>query len=166
MDDVIADEMSERLSKFHADCQLALQKLIANQEMWADAYASGIELPYDAFRGTTYANVAQHHYVPSGEDGTSEWQLDEDETVKQFARIVKWARKNGYPIEKKYTDDEFSIDVDTENELIGRVHFYSTRQVVCKKVVTGTKVVEAVPAHEEEEVEWVCDKIAFMNVPT
>ena len=38
------------------------------------------------------------------------------------------------------------------------------RSEVCRKVVTGTKVILAVPEHEVEEFHWVCDEPLLAEV--
>jgi len=37
------------------------------------------------------------------------------------------------------------------------LHVNAARSTVCRRVVTGTKVIPARPEHTVEEVEWVCE---------
>jgi hypothetical protein len=153
-----ANSPDMELVKYDRDCREGLEKLIKNQNFWREVLAEGIEIPYGASRstGNAYVNVAKYHNT-ADEDGS--YPLDEEATIKEFARVVQWARREGYKVEKKYTDDEFKVILSETS--IGRVEFYSTRQVVCKKVVTG---VEIVPETTKEVYEYQCDKIAFLNV--
>ena len=39
------------------------------------------------------------------------------------------------------------------------------RETVCRKIVKGKKMVEAQPAREVEDVEWVCDEPILADAP-
>lgn len=159
----VNDELLDKLSRFDERCSTHMQTLIAHQEFWREAMRRGIEVPWDATSGTShYVNIAQHLY----NEESHESELDVAGTQKQFARIVKWARANGWKVEKNYTDDEFNIKITGINSAVDHMEFYSTRQVVCKKVQTGTKHVPTVEAHDEPVYEYVCDKVAFLSVDT
>lgn len=159
MDTAVVDE---RVSSFEAKCEKQIKTLIAHQEFWREALSRGIEIPYDAYYGTShYANIAQHLEYDSELESSP---LDVEATQKQIARIIRWARSNGWSVEKKYNDDEFTVRIEGIHEPICYMEFFSTRQVVCKKVQTGTKTVEAVEAHEEPVYEYVCDKVAFLSI--
>lgn len=148
----------EKLSKFDERCRKHLAEVITHQDFWREAMKRDIAVPWDAYYGTShYANMAQ--YLDETDD-EGNYPLDVEETKRQFARVVKWARENGWEITKTYKDDEFTIRVDGIPH-IRYMHFYSTRQVVCKKIQTGTKHIEA---HEEPIFEYQCDKVAFLNV--
>jgi len=156
-------ETAEKLDRFDEKCVARMNEIRAHQEFWREAIEQGIDIPWDATYGTShYANMAQHL---DEKDNEGQYPLDPKATQIQFARVVKWARRKGWKVEKKYKDEEFTIRV-TEIPEIRYMEFYSTRQVTCRKVQTGTKMVEAVDAHEEPVYEYVCDKVAFLNVAT
>ena len=155
--------LDERLERFDTKCVDRMNDIRAHQEFWREAIEHGIETPWDATYGTShYANLAQHLDT---QDDEGQYPLDIEETQRQFARVVKWARKRGWEIEKKYKDDEFTIRVEGIPG-VKYMEFYSTRQVTCKKVQTGTKHVDAVEAHDEPVFEYQCDKVAFLSVAT
>ncbi len=66
-----------------------------------------------------------------------------------IARVgVRW--------EKSATDDYFYLRVAFSGG-----HYYDvnvSREAVCRKVVTGTRIEPAVPEREVEEFHWVCDE--------
>lgn len=153
------DERLENLRRLDEKAAEHDREVALRREFWRNALMAGCDIPYDAFRGGQYHNIAQHH---SNED-SGEWELDEEATVKEIAKYVQFSRKRGYKVEKKYTDDDFNVYIEVP-EVEGKFNLYTTRKVVCKRVVVGTEVVPAVPEHEKELVEWQCDKIAFLNV--
>lgn len=153
------DERNYMTTEFNRKCVDEVKRIMDVQHVWADALAYGVEIPYDAYRGATYHNLAQYGSDPE----THEWILDDAKTVKEFAKVVKWAKDRGYKVEKKYTEDDFNLYIETP---VGSFNFYSTRKVVCKKIVTGTKVVPAQPEKIEDVTEWVCEKVAFLAVDT
>lgn len=64
---------------------------------------------------------------------------------------------------KDYTSDNFfTLDKNFGGGV--HLHVYTEREAVCRKVVTGTRIVDAepakpaVPAHEEPIEEWICDE--------
>jgi len=145
----------EELRNFDERCTRKLQDLLEIQQVWKDALSAGVQIPYDAYCGGKYENLAQGGYV----DG--EYKLDEEATLKEIAKVVQWAADRHYSVEKKMDDDYFEVFVHTP---AGTFEFRTTRQVTCKKVVVGTEVV---PAQEEkvvEKFEWVCEKIAFLSI--
>ena len=63
--------------------------------------------------------------------------------------------------EKSFKNSEVEFTVKISDDF--RIRFYSTRRdLVCRKVVTGTKhvpeYVRTVPEHDEETYEWICDE--------
>lgn len=69
--------------------------------------------------------------------------------VKQIVRTLK-------PVEKKYSGGSLEL-----RRKFGTIpfHMYVNREVVCKQVKTGNKIVHAahyIPERVEDEVEWVC----------
>ena len=148
------DTKADKVEELKEKCQKHLQKTIAIQAIWIDAAAHDIEIPWDAASGGNYVNVA----VFEEDEETGNPELNEDKTKVEFAKIIKWARSKGYEVEKKYDDDTFNLWIDPKDDLVWKLNFYSTRQVVCTKRVVGTKVV---PAKVQEIVEWDCEKIAF-----
>jgi hypothetical protein len=149
----------DKLSEFDDRCSKVLQTLTENQRLWRDALEYGVELPYGATSDASkrmYNNLAAHFDY---DEETKTMPLDVQETQRRFARVIRWAKKRGYTIEKKYDDNEFKVIVTTPDDRV--IDFYSTRQVVCKQVQTGTKVIpeQVVPVYE-----YQCDKVAFLSV--
>jgi len=73
------------------------------------------------------------------------------EQVSQIARVGKW--------EKDVTDRWFYLRRRFNDDLVFEVNV--EREMICKKVVKGTRVVPARPAEPEkvvEDFEWVCDE--------
>ncbi len=153
------DERVENLRRLEEKIATHDEQVALRRGFWRNALMAGCDIPYDAYRGSQYHNIAQHHY----NDESGEYELDEKETVKEIAKYVQFSRKHGYKVEKKYTDDDFNVYIEIPG-VEGKFNLYTTRKVVCKRVVVGTEVVAAVPEHEKEVVEWQCDKIAFLNV--
>jgi hypothetical protein len=77
--------------------------------------------------------------------------LSSRESLAALARIGGWT--------KNYSDNYFTLRREFSGEV--QLDVYTERDSVCRKVVTGTRVVPAQPATEErvEDVfEWVCDE--------
>lgn len=158
METTITDIDAE-LANYDKKCREHFKALVGWQDFWRDALKEGIEIPYDAHGSVwnRYVNIAQHTL----NDETGKYELDVDATQKMFARIIRWARKNGWTVKKGYKDDEFTVSVTDIPDPVSNVQFYSTRQVVCERVQVGTKHVEA---HDEPVYEYLCDKVAFLTV--
>jgi len=157
MDETIA---SEAVVSFDEACRDGLATLVKSQQFWRDALEHGVEIPYDAAtdaRAYKWINLAK--LSDEMDEESKAYPLDVEATQREFAKVVQWARKRGYRIEKKYDDDDFKIILN--DTPIGRVEFYSTRQVVCKRIQTGTKVI---PESVVPEYEYQCDKVAFLRV--
>ena len=74
-----------------------------------------------------------------------------EEVVAQ-ARAASWEKVwNGdwFYLRKEFGPD-LSLDVTAD------------RGVVCRKVVTGTRVIEAQPEREVESYDWICDDASLM----
>lgn len=85
--------------------------------------------------------------VPSSQ--TYNVYVNSREELARIARATTW--------QKVYVGNFFIL-----RKMFGGIQLdvYTDRELVCKPVVTGKKIVEAVPAqpeHEEDIVEWVCE---------
>lgn len=69
------------------------------------------------------------------------------ETMARYARLTSWA--------KRYLDAWFCLVKEFSGGVTLELNI--ERGHVCRRVVTGTKVVPAQPEQVVEEVEWVCD---------
>lgn len=72
------------------------------------------------------------------------------EELAAIARVGSWS--------KQYDDSFFNIVKDFGNGI--ELQVYTDRANICRRVVTGQRIVEAVPAQPErieDIVEWVCD---------
>lgn len=75
--------------------------------------------------------------------------------LKQMARIGGW--------QKVYEGQFFTL----RRHFSGgqKLDIYTNREAICRKVVTGTRVVPAQPAveeHTEDVEEWVCDDVSLL----
>ena len=144
---------------------------------------AGLNLPYtpdSTYISVDFKNPVYEDYkkpVPT-DDNPDAWEycwdttVDEDKIVEYLSKVAKFARSQGYKVEKDY-DSNFSIkvtlpgaaddahDSDIDREVV--INYYCDREAVCVKKVVGTKVVPAYtqPERIEEIVEWDCVKIAF-----
>jgi hypothetical protein len=153
------DELLENLQKFEEKVAEYEADVALRRAFWRNALMAGCDIPYDAFRGSQYHSIGQTKF----NEESREYELDEEATVKEIAKYVQFARTRGYKVEKKYTEDDFNVYIEVPG-VRGKFNLYTTRKVVCKRVVVGTEIVPAVPEQEKEIVEWQCDKIAFLNV--
>ncbi len=83
---------------------------------------------------------------------------DDKATLAAIAKAGNW--------EKVWSDSWFSLKKAFGESLL--LEIYVDRSVVCRKVVTGTRVVPATPATEEREeevTEWVCDDVSLLGDP-
>ena len=93
-----------------------------------------------------------------------DWYLDSADSSKRRARLAYLAQRLG-KAEKQYSGDFFWLRHDFGPHV--RIEAASERDVVCERVVTGTRLVPAqeaytmpaLPEHEEEIVEWKCAPI-------
>ena len=141
--------------------------------------AAGLKLPYTP--DTTYISVDfstpvypdNKKPVEVTEDNTRGWEydwstnLDTEAILDYLKKVVKFARKQGYAVEKDYSHN-FTVQVTIPaDERKGHkdivLRYYCDRETVCTKKVVGTKVVPAavIPERIEEIVEWDCEKIAL-----
>lgn len=83
------------------------------------------------------------------------WQTSHLVGAQDKATLIAIARTPGIRWKKDWQGtDYFSLTVTFDG---GHVYdVYVPRQEVCEKVVTGTRVVPAQPAHEVEEFRWEC----------
>ena len=81
--------------------------------------------------------------------------LNHNSFVYSKAELAALAR-TGVRWEKDWNGDFFYLRVTFSGG-----HTYDVnvnREQVCRKIVTGTRIQAAVPAHEVEEFHWVCDE--------
>jgi len=182
----IVEEKSESLSKFNERLIAEMNKINLlsswSISLW-NATDGEVELPwspsYDSESITVHKPQPKKLVEKSWEPGefyeTTDYsaprEVDIEATNKLIAKIIKHARKCGYQVEKKYDGSTFRVTVVLLQ--VGEKRSYNdvtytynaNRQSVCEKVVTivhheaETKVIEA---HDEEVVEWNCEKISFM----
>ena len=74
------------------------------------------------------------------------------EEIAAHARVTSW--------EKVYNDTWFYLRKEFGTDL--SLDITVQRETVCRKVVTGTRVVPAKPEHEVEDIEWVCDDVSLL----
>jgi hypothetical protein len=110
---------------------------------------AGIKLPYFPFDTYVSANVYN--------DET--YELDVDATLDNLARIVQYGTDNAISVEKDY-GHSFQVRVKIADRVT--INYNAERDAVCTKKVVGTKVIPAQPERVEDEVEWECEKIAFL----
>lgn len=75
---------------------------------------------------------------------------EDKETVAAVARAMHGARKTYSDEGTAYLDKQFGNGV--------QLSVCFPRNLVCRKVVKGTKVIPAEPEKTIEDVEWVCDE--------
>jgi hypothetical protein len=107
-------------------------------------------------------------------------EVDEAKTVEYLARVIKYARRRKFNVEKDYSGDQFTVKVkvpmnglrvDADPNQYGNyviVNYYADRNAVCTAKVVGQKVVPAhtTPERVEDVVEWECAKLSFLGVDT
>lgn len=91
------------------------------------------------------------------------YNIDEAATIKEFARIVRWALAKKYAIEKDYEGAYFQINL-TVPGMRNPVNFYTDRNVMCKKVHVGTEIIPATPERIQDKYDWECEKLSFLGV--
>lgn len=100
--------------------------------------------------------LEQHPDVPQPKHVMINFFPDDREALAAIARAASWT--------KDYTDSWFSLRREFGGDLVFDVTI--ERQAICRKVATGTRIVEAkpaVPEHTEETFEWVCDDAALLS---
>lgn len=99
-----------------------------------------------------YLNVSIGAYEYGDYDETTYKHLPDTIKAKMagYARALK-------PCKKDFSGQSFAL---TRKFGILTVRIAAEREKVCRKIVTGTKVVPAytIPERIEEEAEWVCDE--------
>lgn len=76
---------------------------------------------------------------------------DTREEAIAIAKLASW--------KKDYNDRWFNLRRDFGEDLKLEINF--SREIVCRKVVTGTKVIPAKPAEIVETYEWACDDVSL-----
>lgn len=92
--------------------------------------------------------LEQHPEVPCPMVGGQNAFIATKAEMRALARVTSWR--------KEYVGSWFTLAKDFPGDVA--LHLNIERSTVCRKVVTGTKVVPARPEHEVEEFEWVCDE--------
>lgn len=146
---------------FVARCFKERDRIARMQMIWLDLLQSGLPYPEWEHDSTWFymRDVTQYVEISA--------EIDEEATVKMFARIVKWARARGYGIKKTYEDDKFQLIIDVGDKV--SFYFRAAREVMCERVVVGQKTVPARPEEPEQLVdvhEWRCEKLSFLGVET
>jgi len=134
-------------------------------------YSNGeIALPWSINYGDENITVDEPYRDENGDiDYDAGRIIDVDATKRKIAFITQFARSKSYAVTKKHTDDQFTVTVtlhqvgDEPSYKDIKFTYRASRQTVCKKVTKKMFVEEEiVPAHEEEVVEWECEKVSFM----
>ena len=73
--------------------------------------------------------------------------------IADHARATTW--------EKVYNDDWFYLRREFGCDL--SLDITTSRETVCRKVVTGKTLVPAKPEHEIDVVEWICDDVSLLK---
>ena len=126
---------------------------------------AGIELPYNG--DCTYNGVTVQEYDAT----TGDHIVDEDATVKILAKVIKYARKRGYKVEKNYNHNfEVRITISGRDDPAGWIQttYYAQRESVCTAKVVGQEVVPGYTEPEKvvDKIEWECSKLSFLGVDT
>ncbi len=98
-----------------------------------------------------------HPGVPAPRWVTMNVPIDTKEELAQIARLSSWG--------KDYSGSYFALRKKFAGELT--LDVYVERQKVCRKIITGMRMVPAEPAKPEREEaieEWVCDDAALLPV--
>lgn len=111
--------------------------------------------------------IEEHPELPIGEPeikldtwlfDDSKWDVDHLRTDSRTAKEKLQAAARALGIaQKNYIGDYFCV-TKKFGEFVS-MEFTVSRETVCKRVVTGTRIVPAVsrPERTEEVVEWICD---------
>lgn len=175
-----ADKVARQLDEYQARMDKKQHDERVRIEWFKSLYeATGVRLPYDA-GSMVFATVFHPH--PEIWDAEKEkmvtdyaapQEVNVDATNKLLAKVTQHASKLGHAVNKTYSDKYYTHEVILEEDSESKynnvtVTYEVNRESVCRKVVTGTKHVEEkiVPAHDEEIVEWVCEKISFLGMDT
>lgn len=72
--------------------------------------------------------------------------------------IVQNATNTGVTIRKEWDSHYLNVTIESEKER-WQIEYSVKREAVCERKVVGKRTVEerVIPAHEEEEFEWVCN---------
>ena len=82
--------------------------------------------------------------------------IDADD-LPRYARMTNWM--------KHYVGNWFALAKDFGNGVTLDINVQ--REKVCRKIVTGTRIVparEAEPEHEESITDWVCDETSILGM--
>lgn len=123
-----------------------MEELIQGLRDLADFLEKNPDLPIGE-----YTSVVLDEFVYDDYDDGKRIEGSGLETMRQLARKLK-------PVEKDYFGSTFVLKKNFGDRV--SLEFNASREVVCKRVVVGKKLVPArtIKEHEEEIVEWVCDE--------
>ncbi len=113
-----------------------------------DAFIAGLRACADFFE--------RHAAVPIPRYNVMNVFVYTKEEIVHAARQCAW--------EKEYNGPWFMLVKRFGEDL--RVEINTSRETVCRKVVTGTKIVPAQPEREIEIVEWVCEETSLLRATT
>lgn len=119
------------------------------------AHAAG--LPIAKYGSTTHVNVTQYDDA---------YNIDEQATIKVFAKVVKYARGLDLPVKKDYGSNDFNLRIQVSEEPDVEITYYANRDIMCTKVHIGTEVIPAEPEKVVDKYNWECEKIAFLGIDT
>jgi len=173
-----AEKMRRELDRFNQKIA-ELDHALTLRSQWQislwEATSGKIELPWSPQYESEY--VTQYEPTPTNEDGTYDYNaprvIDIDATNKIIAMVIQHATRKGLLVEKKYDDKQFRVVVTlwlAEEHSTDRYRpdvtmtYIASRESVCTKVVTGKKVIPAVPEHTEDEYTWDCTKVSFLGM--
>jgi len=92
--------------------------------------------------------LEQHPGVPAPDYSTLNSRAGTKEQIAAIARLATWR--------KDYGDNYFSLHKEFPGDLA--LDVYTERSTVCRKVVTGRRMLPAEPEREVEVYEWICDE--------
>jgi HSP20 family molecular chaperone IbpA len=149
------------LDKFRGRVWASIQKMNTLAEWCVELYeVTKINPPLSVTFGV-YENLTCFGPYKYGEDPV----IDIEATQTELAKVIQFARIKKYDVEKKYTEDSFTVSVTVPSETVEagyKVQYYASRKAVCKPKVTKTVHVPA--STREEVVEWDCSPIAFTKL--
>ena len=177
-----AEKIAQELEEYQARMDKKQRDEQIRMEWFKSLYHAtngSVRLPYDA-TSMVFATVYKPH--PEVWDAEKEkmvtdyaapQEVDVNATNIVLAKVTQHASALGYPVNKNYSDKYYTHEVILQEDPESKynnvtVSYEVNRESVCRKVVTGTKHVEEkiIPAHDEEVVEWECEKISFLGMDT
>lgn len=123
----------------------------------------GVPLPQNIHTSLSDKILASTHLWPF----EAKVSYDPKETLEErrlvylrgwIKEIVQNVTSTGVTIKKEWDAGYLNVTVANEDEH-WQIEYSVKREAVCERKVIGKKTVEerVIPAHEEEEIEWVCN---------